>query len=385
VLAAEVRGPNPIAPLATRPSAGDRRRFVEINAMRFFGILAVVLVHLTLVRPPRPGSIRELLVNHFPVAVTLFFVISGFFLFRPFVQALQSGDRILFRSYAANRVLRIIPAWFFVNVVLFVVIYKAQDFGRLVRNLTFVSLYSGLNDRLANGAWSLHTEVVFYAFLPAFALALLKVPIPKRIRVSLVAILVLGIASSVYQGFGIHKTWLQANLEGHASAADYAYFTILSKFQVFAAGMILAIAQVRWGDRRFGLRGISILAVGAIAFMAVGLYGLDAYPPLGDSFEGIGIAMLLGVVVFSPKEWLSSRFLALPALVFLGEISYGIYLWHTPIIHYMDSQNWLFTNYYLAAVEALAVTVAVASASYFVIERPALRLKRSWTARSPKS
>jgi peptidoglycan/LPS O-acetylase OafA/YrhL len=89
----------------------------------------------------------------------------------------------------------------------------------------------------------------------------------------------------------------------------------------------------------------------------------------------IGAALVLPAVVGDQTRGVVRHFLAIRPLLWLGLISYGIFLWNLAMLDRLH--HWGFSgNYVWWCLGGVAVTVPVASASYFVIERPALSLKR---------
>jgi peptidoglycan/LPS O-acetylase OafA/YrhL len=92
----------------------------------------------------------------------------------------------------------------------------------------------------------------------------------------------------------------------------------------------------------------------------------------GFTLLAIATAVVIVNVVLAPPGYLSS-FLEFGPLVWIGRISYGLYLWHYPIF---KATNFLKMSWPVQLAVALALTVMVTSLSYYLIERPALSLKR---------
>jgi peptidoglycan/LPS O-acetylase OafA/YrhL len=169
---------------------------------------------------------------------------------------------------------------------------------------------------------------------------------------------------------------------------------------LFALGMAMAVVSValtrvdppawlRIVDRWPGL--MWLLALGAF-------YGVGRMPALaGHSYalwwltshelKALGCALLLVPAVFgSERRGVIRRVLAFPPLLWLGTISYGIYLWHKPLLDklgpHLAPHGELFT-----AVAITAITVAVAAISFYAVERPLQRVARRYlaarTARGP--
>src|SRR5712692_1121297 len=153
---------------------GEGVRFGGFNALRAFAVLGVVAGHTTITSPIT--GLPRFFVDNAATGVALFFVISGFLLYRPFAASLRDRTKVRIWFFAANRALRILP--------LYVLVFTAtgghpgQAVLRLVRALTFTGVYSG--DDLVPVAWSLDDEVAFYFLLPLLYLALMAWPLPQQ-------------------------------------------------------------------------------------------------------------------------------------------------------------------------------------------------------------
>ena len=173
---------------AVAPPAGNPR-FRLLDALRGIAVLAVVVFHVTLVSGslahPVLGDAAAVLGTVGPV---LFFALSGFLLYRPWVAARVRGvPGPRTAVYARRRAFRILPAYWFALTVLAVFPGIAGVFsGDAWRYYGFLQLYS--QDTLGQGipvAWTLCVEVSFYLVLPLWALALRRV---RRLRVELAAL-----------------------------------------------------------------------------------------------------------------------------------------------------------------------------------------------------
>ena len=170
-------------------------------------------------------------------------------------------------------------------------------------------------------------------------------------------------------------------------------------FDLFAMGMALAVASA-WRAHR-GVEGSGFFAgplapglswaVAGLLFWAIctrlGLPRNQFAHPLTTGqwlwrhlFYGLVSFFLLLPAVFGPqRDGLVRRFLQLPVMLWLGLVSYGIYLWHEVFInrwyhwHHRDP----FSGHFNAMLlEVALLTVAAAAVSYYIVERPALSLKR---------
>jgi len=270
------------------------------------------------------------------IGVAIFFVLSGFLLFRPWVRAHAQGEPgPSLRRYGWHRVRRIVPAYL-ITVVAVYEIYTVftpgpnpgQSWEGLFRHLTFTQIYTAdylvtiLHPGLSQ-MWSLAVEVSFYLALPALAFLVLRGTWrPRRVlvRVGLLA--------------AVTPVWLVV-----VAATDLlpnsAAMWLPAHLAWFAGGMALAVLEV------VGARCAAIVAIPA----AVALY-LTVSTPLGGTLAGpypawapVVKSLLYAVIatlVVAPVALAGrdsySRVLASRPMVWLGEISYEIFLVHVVVM-----------------------------------------------------
>jgi peptidoglycan/LPS O-acetylase OafA/YrhL len=281
--------------------------------------------------------------------VAVFFVISGALLYLPYARAIRDRRALpSWRGYANRRVLRIVPAYW-VALTLFVVGPFGAVLGAgLWRYYALSQIYTQQLVSTGLGvSWSLCVEVTFYAILPLFAAAAARLARSREnragVRVQLALIGAAAMASLALRGLEagsltaptLHTgTTLMVSLPG---LLDW-----------FAIGMALAVlrAELEAGRgasgaiARLGRRPARCLLL-AFALFLVALpfqrgdiflpwYGLVTHVAIG---LGSG-ALVLAVVASKPRsaEALTLRLLRHPVAVWVGTISYGIYLWHFPVL-----------------------------------------------------
>ena len=346
---------------------GEGVRFGGFNALRALAALGVVAGHSLITSSP-PPALPRLVVENMATGVALFFVISGFLLYRPFAAYLTQPARVSVRRFAANRALRILPLYVLVVLVVFAAGAGQYSTQQLLRALTFTGVYSGQD--LVPVAWSLDDEVAFYLLLPVLFLALLAWPRP---------------AQRLWLGAGIIGVLCAISLAAlAASPGDQAIIGgPISKFHQFGFGMLLATLHVRWPHVTLSPRVLfGAAAVIALALTASGV----AYEQHSYFFSpacGVAHFLVVGVVAFSGPASALTRALSWRPVVHLGDVSYGIYLWHEPMHHMLFNLHVLSSSYLPGFVELSCCTIALATGTYFLVEKPALRIKRRWASTSP--
>ena len=359
------------APDALAPPPGHPR-FPHLDGLRALAALAVCAVHVSAFAGITARDAAGAYTARLDVGVTVFFVLSGFLLYRPFAaDALAGRPPVRIRDYARRRVLRIVPAYWLALTVLAAWVglhgVFTHDWWRyygFVQIYWFRTVLGGISP-----AWTLCVEVTFYAALPFVALALRRArPVLQLSVLGLLALAALGL-----------RTWLHSRPGLHLAAS-----TLPGMFAWFAGGMALAVVSVAgWRVRLVERAPWACWALALGLFVAVANIGAprdyDARHYTGAGYLAEHVLYLaIGVLLVAPAVFGSGergprRLLALPAVAWLGLVSYGIYLWHLPLmdwLHRHSVDGWL-----ELAAAGLALTVACAAASYYVVERPLLRLK----------
>ena len=375
------------APPVVAPPPGHPR-FPLMDSLRAAAALGVLCGHVSGVLHVTGDKAYGAWIGNLTVGVCLFFVLSGFLLYRPFVNGQLGGaprPRIL--DYARRRVLRIIPAYWLALTAL--TIYPGLplvDSSEWWRFYGLMQIYEPLLTLAGLGvAWSLCIEASFYVALPFFALGigLLTRHLSRsaQVRFQLGLLAVLATASVILRS--LNRDVVLGN-----SLPTYFYW--------FALGMALAVLSVAWHDlprpprvvRLVADRPAACWAVAVVVYLVLGAVMTSAPQHTYLSREQAIIQHVLrGVVAFFlvlpavfgdnaggwPRRVLSWRLLG-----WLGLISYGIYLWHVEVARV------LFGELHFTSVALLLGTIllsaAFAAASYYLVERPILRFK-DWRPR----
>ena len=391
------------APDVVKPPPGNPR-FPLFDSLRGLAALAIVLTHVGLGSGANYNAAYGALLARLDIGVTLFFVLSGFLLYRPFVAArLEDRPALRLRDYARRRVLRIVPAYWLALTVL--AIWPGLTFTGprwvyygFLQNYDFLWVLGGIGQ-----AWSLAVEASFYVLLPFYALALGALTrrfAPRRtLAVEVTVLGALSVGSLVLRWY-IH----------HTSHSQVLLFTILCTFFWFALGMGLAVASAAWHGResRPGVIGLverapSLWWAAALGLFAVMSWGYGLPRGLSGTTSGVqylGEHLTYGAVSFLlvlPAVWgdrlggLPRRFLRLRAMAWLGLISYGLFLWHGRWTQYFIEKGaggWLpqiGSGFVVMLACVLACSLATAGASYYLVERPILRYKDGFRRRRPAS
>jgi peptidoglycan/LPS O-acetylase OafA/YrhL len=401
--------PNPVAPSNGNPASPDTRR-PALDGIRALAVLAVVLYHFG-------GGDASWLPGGF-LGVDVFFVLSGYLISRLLLEEYERHGRIDLRAFWARRARRLSPA--FVAMLLIVSAWgwwatPMESFpsrrSDLMWSLTYLMnwhLIQNGDDYFATYAtasplrhtWSLAVEEQFYLFWPLLLAGLLwagqkrifggsvrpkRTPIP---RLTLVAVTVM-IAAVV-------SIWIMAD-SYNALAPSVAYYATQGRIQELFVGVLLAVLLTWWRTGHVGeqqLPGIfrqqeGRLATAAATVATIGL--LVAFVRMSDAtsfyYRGgallvsVAVAVLIGALDAHPDGMIAKGFSWSP-MVALGRISYGVYLWHWPIVVAIPIKSGdLIGDQIWRQTERLGLTVALAFLSYRFIEQPILRDRRWFTSK----
>ncbi|MCW2599003.1 MAG: acyltransferase 3 [Frankiales bacterium] len=388
------------------PPGRPLHAFPGLDAVRAAGASAVLATHVAFqtgrsVHGPMSGTLAR-----FDIGVALFFVLSGFLLFRPFAQAAVSDRSRWPRTvdYLWRRGLRILPAyWLAVVACLLLLPANAGQRGPGVwlRHLTLTQVYSpGLQRHGLTQTWSLCTEVAFYLLLPVLAVVVLGRRGTAAGRRPLVALAAVAAVSVAWQVVTTRTSWFDLHTAGQ---------WLPGYLDWFACGMALALIQVRlvaggaapWMHRLAELArstgtcwGTSLALFAVATSPVAGPRSLEAVPTTWEAvlknllYGACALLVLLPLVLGPQHEGHTVRALGRRPVQLLGEISYGIFLWHLLVletaVRVLHQQ--LFTGSWLLVFSVTWVgSVGVAAVSYVVVERPALRLKDRRFARGRRS
>jgi peptidoglycan/LPS O-acetylase OafA/YrhL len=363
-----------------------------LDGLRGVAALAVFGVHVWIYQLPNTvrlerDGIGELALFEARIAFVLFFVLSGYLLYRPFARAaLGESAPASIGAYLVRRAARIMPAYYVALAGTLLLLATAGDVPgrRLVEAdqlplfLVFGQNYSPDTLLHLNAAtWTLAVEVAFYLMLPAVALvALRRCYRSVRAQVGLLSTLVAaGVAWNIV---GWAAGW--GAVASHSPPSFLPYF---------ACGMLVALALEcrRAGRLRpFSRRAtVMLVAASVLALVANGYWHATDTSPDGFMIEvvadlpaAVAFASLIAALVIGTGSGLG--WLAAPPLVWFGQISYGFYLWHIPLIVWARGHGLLASGVPTDLAVLVPAAVTLGAASWYLVERPlmlrAARMRR---------
>jgi peptidoglycan/LPS O-acetylase OafA/YrhL len=335
------------------------------------------------------------------LAVPMFFVLSGFLLYRPYAQAQIVGrSPMATRRFYRRRVLRITPGYWvgLVGIVAAFSFISIADAWQWIANLFFLPAV-GVDQPYAIGqAWSIGVEVTFYLLLPLYATATGRLAASSdpahRHRNLLLAAVALYAAGEAFRVVVVlaDPSWVEQSLLWLPMYLDL--FALGMALAVWSVGDAVGMAPPRVFERAAEHPAACWMGAFAVFVLVAqmeppptpfGLAGAE-YIPRQFAYGLASLLWLLPAIFGDQSRGRLRAFLVTRPLVYLGVISYSFYLWHLAFVE--QAKRWtvpdydslvgleVFTgNVVVVTVIAFVCTLVVASVIFHVVELPFLRLK----------
>jgi peptidoglycan/LPS O-acetylase OafA/YrhL len=335
-------------------------RIAAIEGLRGLAALSVLVFHVWFYCGdiPQGSTGTDWLFSRLWVGVPVFFAISGFVLYRPYAAASFRGKPWPSgRRYAVNRIARIVPAYWVVLTVV-IAVSATSLFSSGWPSFLFLQTVDPDARTVLGVAWTLVCEAMFYVALPALAWVLARTRGPRHAALLVGALVPLGLAAR----------WVMLR-DGFAPSD----VTLLTTIDAFAVGMLAALLEtLRWGSSRVRWAGLAMFPV---AFLFLPPFGMNLpRQQLLATAATTAVAGSIALLLIGARQ---IKALDARPLVVLGSVSYGVYLWHEPLIAAGNNTVGLRELPFAAAIGMVASTVViVATASWFLIEKPAINLGR---------
>ena len=335
----------------------------EIDGLRAIAVVSVILYHAQMVLFG-----RDWFEGGF-IGVDIFFVISGYLITRIILSELESKGSFSFLNFYERRARRILP-------MLFVVVITAFTYGFFtllpneIRELSLSSLFSilftsnfyffditteyGAESSLLKPmlhTWSLGVEEQFYLVFP-----ILSIVVFKYFRKYFLTILVgLSVISLIF------AQWMEVR------NADLNFYIPFSRFWELAVGSMLAYRELNFkpSNEGFATKSLSIFGFCLVVYSILFFDANTPHPSFYTLLPIVGVALIIG---FASKDDLVGKMLGSKPFVWIGLISYSVYLWHFPIFSFTRIEQGSLSNY--DKFSLIIITVVISVLGYFLIEKP---------------
>lgn len=355
-------------PVGVLPDASEPRR-ADLQGLRAVAVLAVIAYHFGI-----PGASGGF------VGVDIFFVLSGFLITRLLMREIDTHGRIRLLTFWANRVKRLLPNGLLVVLstvlasLLLLPAYRlpgisgdALSAAAFFANFRFAARtvdYFHLDDPPSPllHYWSLAVEEQFYVALPLLVTATILL-VRARLRTSVLVLL----------GTIVIGSLAAALLTVEHNQPKAFFHPEYRAWQLALGGMTGLVFERRLLLPPRFRAALSVLGAIAIALSITLLHDGLQYPGIWGLAPTAGTAALIYGLDAPHRSRTAFRILTLPPVVAIGDMSYSLYLWHWPVVVFLQA---LLPEFGAAAILlALLLTALLASAAYFLVERPIHRLR----------
>ena len=343
----------------------------ELDGIRGLSVLAVMAWHAE-IRFCRGGKL----------GVDVFFVLSGFLITALLLQEWNKNGNIDLKNFYIRRALRLFPVLFVMMLLygIYASLYETpvqalNSYKYIAATLFYVAnwvqVVLGLHHPVLGHTWSLAVEEQFYILYPLLLIRFLRTKANHR--------WLLLYFSTVIAGVVLNRFWIW---QGTASY-DRAHMSLDTRADALLIGCFVAVLVVNGlvPKKRWIFDLIRILSICSFFILCrVISRGIDEeiYYKYGGATI---VAGCVGIVILDlmgrpskPMQW----FLQIPPLVWVGRLSYGLYLWHIPVFVLVGA-NVTLSETQLKITSFVAVLL-VAAGSFYAIERPFLKLKDKYVS-----
>ena len=338
-------------------------RIPSLDGLRAISIALVILSHLVYIEGfPLPKAIDPLWFDRLgPLGVRVFFVISGFLITSLLLQELETNKSINLGKFYFRRTLRIFPPYYFFILVMIILNkfnWVALSSKDIIHAFTYTVNYYPERSWVIGHGWSLSVEEQFYLLWPALLLL-----IGKR-RGLWIALSFFLLAPFIRLGYYYLKPAFVEYELGYrfeTTADAIAMGCLLAGIYkwLICQPVFLRVVKSRW----FILIPFLVLVASEINPVRI-RYLLFAIP-----IQNLGITACVAWCITNYKSLIGGVLNSRP-LVFLGVISYSVYIWQQPFLNPYSSLA-------VSQFPLNLVMVGMASlASYFLVEQPSLRFRQ---------
>lgn len=330
----------------------------EIDGLRAIAVMAVVINHAN----------ESWLLSGY-LGVDIFFVISGFLITQIISKEMLAGN-FSFLEFYKRRVKRILPVFVFILLIITIIaniLFIKEDFDNYLKSLIASLLFSA-NLFFSTGIgyfdlssqekpllhiWSLSVEEQFYFIFPVILLVSIKI-FKHKVYLLIILLILLSLLAYFLPSYSLEKYYLP-----HIRA----YELLIGALFALIPPKIISV-PLKWIIFTIML----IILVLPSSFFAVGQGYIERLIVCTST------ALLLWTS-YSQAEQSPKKFLSSPIFIFLGVISYSLYLWHWPILAFLRYVNMGSELSTIMSFSAIGLSILLAYLSYRFVEDPIRRIK----------
>jgi peptidoglycan/LPS O-acetylase OafA/YrhL len=347
--------------------------FSGLNTLRFVAAFAIIIYHSTLsFQDSLPASV-ELFLHNLPIGVDLFFIISGFLIVFLLLTEKANTETVSLAKFYARRVLRIFPLYFLIVGIAYLQYHRSNpeiDFSKFCYfwgNFWMIDT-NKWTVSILNPLWSLCIEEHFYLIIPVL---IFIIPI-KKIKYLFWAVIAISILFRAYAASAVEYSWMTL------------YLHTLSRCDLLALGGLLAHYYHTTGTR-YNIKPKYLF--GAVIYLALLMCMIDF-----NDFTTLSFALFKKYLFVLPlliifvglvlNKNQSTSLLLLrqnKTINYLGKISYGLYMFHSPAINLLTGLEQINNSILLKPLAVTLLTIVLSAVSYELFEKQLLKLKTRFT------
>ncbi|SMN00262.1 O-antigen acetylase [uncultured Candidatus Thioglobus sp.] len=347
----------------------NNKYFERLDTIRFYAVFAVIFAHIFQI-----WTWSETLVFLLPlgnVGVLVFFVLSGFLITKILLsEPEETPIKTSFKNFYLRRSLRIFPIYYLYLLIVFS--FNLENIGETSfypwLYLTNIYIFTEDTWLLANShLWTLSIEEQFYIVWPFLVLLLRHKS--KLLTTAFIGIILIAMLTRVY-----------LYLNNYSVSPQIEVFT-LANLDSLTFGGLLALAYLNYG-KQMQRYGLPMIIVGLLGYYLSFLLKYNGHLEwLFWSFGKFSIAIFAGgLIIYALFSQNKRHIFHNATTIYLGKISYGLYLYHNIIVAHYDKIIGFFgitlnDNIIIKIIVSIALTVSIAYLSFRFIEKPFLRLK----------
>lgn len=342
--------------------------FIQLDALRAIAVLMVLLYHWL----PSVDFLHNYQIG--PYGVSVFFVLSGFLITRILmiekekIAQRKTTFSLVLKAFYIKRALRIFPIFYLLVLFLFLVNFETVRMEAVWHFSYLSNVLYVVNEKYSNGVahfWSLAVEEQFYLIWPFLILL-----IPKtRLLYFLLFTIILGVFSFIFLALNVPNGTLlmPARIDAFALGGLLSYLTLTN------SDWAIKLKKYNW-----------LLLVSLFTFVVLQVQDLGRINLLSNIFFYIICLFLIGKMVLG-FDGIGKRIFENSIVVYIGKISYGIYLYHNLmqwlVPYYSEQLNLPFPGphqEFARFVIYFILTIIVSSLSYYLIEQNFNKLKTKY-------
>jgi peptidoglycan/LPS O-acetylase OafA/YrhL len=332
-----------------------------LDGLRAIAVLGVICWHY--VMPGVKGGF---------LGVDLFFVLSGFLITKLLIDEWHATGRIHLGHFYVRRALRLFPALFLLLIAMLPVVPRIWTWYSLAYATNWGILAGKLNSSAIMQLWSLSVEEQFYLVWPPLLLGMFALKLPRKAIVGVAVLLAAASATYKIIGWQTIDSWSRFYFGSDARADELLIGGLLAMFVSWSR-----LPGKAWFQALVQIATVPAVLWLGYLFAESAVYWRLFYQQGGLTVVALATAVIILQCLIAPIPPLTAL-LSWRPMVLIGRMSYGLYLWHSPVSWLTDARHYEWVpimNRPTLFIVRVVLTFIIAGLSYRFLEQPLLRFK----------